>query len=82
MTPFVQNLIAAGIGLIALVYLLKRWWPSWLALLKPTVAASGCQTGSQASPACGSGCGQCGSANASARKDHRVHVVKTPPSTH
>ena len=82
MSPLIQNLIAMGIGALALGYLLKRWWPSWTAMIKPSTATSGCHNGDTTSSSCGSGCGQCGSANAPARKDHRIHIVKTPPRTH
>lgn len=79
MSPFVQDLIALGIGLLALVYLGRRWWPSMRALIKPEASGPGCDRPGQGQPSgtsCGSGCGQCGSAAPRVAKDHRVHVVK------
>ncbi|MGE5452872.1 MAG: hypothetical protein ACM3VZ_13650 [Acidobacteriota bacterium] len=75
MSPFVQDLIALGIGLLAFVYLARRWWPSARALFKPNAPQAGCAPSTDAA-SCGSGCGQCGSASPRAAKDHRVHVVK------
>lgn len=83
MNPFVQDLIAIGIGLVAFAYLCHRWWPSILALFKPTAQDSACGEANgptSGTASCGSGCGQCGRANASHTKDHRVHVVKRPPA--
>lgn len=80
MTPFVQDLIAVGIGLMALTYLVRRWWPSAKALFKPEAAGPACgqpAEGQLGSAACGSGCGQCGGATPRVAKDHRVHWVKS-----
>lgn len=79
MSPFVQDLIALGIGLLALGYLGRRWWPSIRALFKPDAAATGCgqpEDGQSGSASCGSGCGQCGHATPRVAKDHRVNWVK------
>ncbi|MDE2593371.1 MAG: hypothetical protein KGL57_03965 [Burkholderiales bacterium] len=79
MSPFVQDLIALGIGLLALTYLVRRWWPSAKALFKPGSEAAGCGQpgeGPSGGAACGSGCGQCGQATPRVAKDHRVHWVK------
>ncbi|MDE1997921.1 MAG: hypothetical protein KGI91_10070 [Burkholderiales bacterium] len=82
MNAIVQDWIAIGIGLLALVYLARRWWPSLYALFRPTASGqAGCGTtegesANGASSACGSGCGQCGSARSPAVKDHRIQIVK------
>jgi len=78
MSPTVQNLIATGIGLIALGYLIKRWWPSWKALFKPSSAGASCGAPAHTASTCGSGCGQCGSSSA-ATKEHRIQITKRHP---
>ena len=78
MSPTTQNLIATGIGLLALAYLLKRWWPSWRALFKTSDAGTGCGASTGAASSCGSGCGQCGSSS-TASKDHRMQIIKRQP---
>jgi hypothetical protein len=43
----------------------------------PSTPASACGVTAPApGAACGAGCGQCGSATATAHKDHRVHIVR------
>ena len=79
MSPFVQDLIALCIGLLALAYLARRWWPSIRALFKPGATAPGCDQPGEGQPggaSCGSGCGQCGHATPRVTKDHRVNWVK------
>lgn len=82
MNAIVQDWIAIGIGLLALVYLARRWWPGLRALWRPPAPMqAGCgqtegERANGASSACGSGCGQCGSAGSPAIKDHRIQIVK------
>ena len=77
-----QTLITLAIGLVAALYLVRRWWPGLRNLLTPPAtppSASTCPSNQVASPAasCGSGCGNCGHQASPATKDHRVHVVRT-----
>jgi hypothetical protein len=83
--PDAQTLAALAIGLLAMVHLIRRWWPQWRRLWAPAApanAASGaCGTGTNPNPSggtCGSGCGQCGSATPMPTKDHRIHIVRRP----
>jgi hypothetical protein len=84
-TPDTQTLIALGLGLVAALHVLRRWWPQWAGLLASRRAAASnashmaCgQAGATpvSAPACSAGCGQCGSASSTATKDHRVHIVR------
>ncbi len=86
--PDTQTLIALGLGLAAALHVLKRWWPQWAGLLARHPAAAqatqaACRSASaspaDAGPGCAAGCGQCGSAAATAPKDHRVHIVRRTP---
>lgn len=71
--------VTLGIGLVALVYLLRRWWPSWRTPASAPTDACQAQGGSVSAPpaACGSGCGGCGTAQ-TPRRDHRITVQKPP----
>jgi len=86
-----QALVSLGIGVAALAYVGRRWWPALRRLLKPSAPlgqapcgqpheAPGLATaGDQiAAPACGSGsgCGHCGQGQHTPTKDHRVHIVR------
>ena len=80
-----QNCVAIGIGLVALAYLVRRWWPAWRGLWQRPGSAAGtpCERaampGAQApTAACGGGCGSCGSA-ASPQRDHRITVQRSTP---
>jgi len=70
-----QAWASLGIGLAAVAYLLRRWWPRTLA----TQAASTCDT---PNPNAGSitskGCGSCSGCGTSVR-DHRQATAETPP---
>ena len=76
-----QNWVAIGIGLVALAYLVRRWWPTWQWLWQRPVSAEGtsCERAMQGSNAptsvCGSGCGSCGSAG-TPQRDHRITVQR------
>ncbi|MBI5924271.1 MAG: hypothetical protein HY836_01615 [Aquabacterium sp.] len=74
-----QSLTTLGIGLMAVAFLMRRWWPGFKSLFgSPTVAASpnltACGTTLTSSTSCGSGCGNCGH-SAAPSKDHRIHIV-------
>ncbi len=75
-----QNWVTLGIGLIALVYLVRRWGPSWRALWQrpEPVSTDACERGTSSarapSSACGSGCGGCGAVR-TPKRDHRITVV-------
>ena len=76
-----QNWVTLGIGLVALVYLVRRWWPTWRGLWQRPLSAEGTACGralpgAQApTSACGGGCGSCGSA-ATPQRDHRITVQR------
>lgn len=76
-----QNWVTLGIGLAALIYLVRRWWPTWQGLWQRPVSAEGtsCERAMQGSKAptsvCGSGCGSCGSAG-TPQRDHRITVQR------
>lgn len=80
--PDLQTLAALAIGLLAAVHVVRRWWPQWRRLwttpgtAPPGGACSAAPRPSATGAACGSGCGQCGSATATAHKDHRIHVAR------
>lgn len=74
-----QTGITVAIGLAALAYLGRRWWPTWRGLWRPpTTRPTGCASGQGeiASPACGSGCGSCGAAG-TPQRDHRITVQRS-----
>ncbi len=82
-TPDTQTLVALGLGLVAALHVLRRWWPQWAGLLTSKRAAaptSACGQAPDAStvaaPGCSAGCGNCGSGATPAAKDHRVHIVR------
>lgn len=72
----VQDILTGLIGVAALAWLLRRWWPArWR-----RTPAPGADCGATAT--CGSGCGQCGSETAPPVRDHRVvtfHPKKPSP---
>ena len=82
-----QSLAALGLGLGALAYVSKRWWPGLMGLFKPAAAhggphdkacgpaASAASGGTSGKASCGSGCGNCGH-SATPAKDHRIQVVR------
>lgn len=72
-----QDLLTLLIGLVALAWLLRRWWPArW----RPATRQKGEDCGSPAT-SCGSGCGQCGGDSSPPARDHRVvRVHPRPPS--
>jgi hypothetical protein len=83
-----QTLASWGIGLVALAYVSKRWWPALAGLLgvgqARATATNGISPGSDGacgqpaapSGACQSGCGSCGQSSAVPTKDHRVHLTR------
>ncbi len=70
-----QAALTLGIGLVALAYLVRRWWPSWRVLWQ---APASCPTAGEGvrAPAssCAQGCGGCGSA-VTPRRDHRTSPI-------
>lgn len=79
-----QTGVTLGIGLVALAYLVWRWWPTWRGLWQRPASAEGtpCERalpGAQVPTAtCGGGCGGCGSA-ATPQRDHRITVQRAKP---
>lgn len=79
-----QTAVTLGIGLAALAYLVRRWWPAWRGLWQRPESASTMpckQTApgvSAPAATCGGGCGSCGSA-ATPQRDHRITVQRPPP---
>lgn len=81
-----QAVTTCGVGLAALVYVARRWWPGLKGLFHKThgqtETGSACAAhatgiaGDQASdsPSCGNGCGGCGHGTTPV-KDHRVRIV-------
>jgi hypothetical protein len=83
-----QTIATLAIGLMAAIYLARRWWPGFARLFRP-VAAEQAQTAaprvisacgtttlpSKGASGCGNGCGQCGP-QTTPTKDHRVHWAK------
>lgn len=78
-----QALVTLAIGLVAALYLVRRWWPGLRGLFAapnaspPTAACSSNQVASPGA-SCGSGCGNCGH-QATPAKDHRIQVIHTKP---
>lgn len=83
-----QTIATLALGLGALAYVSKRWWPGLAGLFKAAPAhgkapAKACgqpaanapSNTASGSASCGSGCGNCGQ-SATPVKDHRVHVVQ------
>lgn len=64
-----QTWIVGLMAAVALLYLLKRWWPTWRSLWK-TAPERPCPDGTGAGP-CGTSCGQCGSSRERPIKIHR-----------
>lgn len=79
-----QTGVTLGIGLAALVYLVRRGWPTWRRLWQQPERADGtpCEQTLAGAPAptsaCGGGCGSCGSA-ATPQRDHRITVQRSKP---
>lgn len=73
-----QTGVTLGIGLAALAYLLRRWWPAWRRLWQRPVSAEGTSCERATTAACGGGCGSCGSAGMPQR-DHRITVQRSKP---
>jgi hypothetical protein len=83
-----QALVSLGIGLAALAYVSKRWWPALAGLFgvnkshapasDGTTPGSAGTCGQTAAPSstCQSGCGSCGQSSATPTKDHRVHLMR------
>lgn len=76
-----QTLITLAIGLVAALYLARRWWPGLRNLFAAPDASPptpACSSNQAASPtaSCGSGCGNCGQ-QATPAKDHRIQVIRT-----
>jgi hypothetical protein len=80
----VQTALTILIGLAALVYLLRRWWPTWRSLWRPASPGSACAStqaragvvvGTPAA-ACGQGCGQCSGGTTVPARDHRDQPVR------
>ncbi|MFT3859446.1 MAG: hypothetical protein QM742_18750 [Aquabacterium sp.] len=71
-----QTLATLGIGLLALAYLLRRWWPAARGRMGKSATACGTPAGaaSQGGATCGTGtgCGQCGQSQATPSRDHRA----------
>lgn len=81
MHPDWQTLVTLAIGLVAALYLARRWWPGLRNLLASSTtppSAAACPSQQAASPAasCGSGCGNCGHQGTPA-KDHRIQVIRS-----
>lgn len=76
-----QTLVTLAIGLVAALYLARRWWPGLRNLFSkaPPAPTSGtachAQQGPSPAASCGSGCGNCGHPGTPA-KDHRIQVIR------
>ena len=87
--PLWQSLIVTAIGVVAVLYLLRRWWPALRGLWqRPVPEAAGateaCGKDVPApggSKACGGGCSHCGSSSPAPERDHRVIPLRPDSSS-
>ena len=82
-----QTFVTLAMGLVALAYLARRWWPAVRALVSGGGAArrahgSNCGTAdakaSSPSSSCGDGCGQCSRNTVAPKHEHAIHWAQRP----
>jgi|GEM_PF-2035058 len=78
-----QTWVTLAIGLLALAYLVRRWWPR-TGEAHPSESGAHCGTSTPSVPTASGGCqscsGGCGSGAAMPPRDHRA-TVHAAPST-